>query len=70
MLLFESIILCIKTLIIGIPSATLFVGILMYLSNIMTKELFNALVHGINENVELSALAPAVDFYRYIIKEA
>lgn len=40
MLLFESIILCIKTLIIGIPSATLFVGILMYLSNIMTKELF------------------------------
>ena len=40
MLLFESIILCIKTLIIGIPSATLFVGILMYLSNIITKELF------------------------------
>lgn len=40
MLLFESIILCIKTLIIGIPSATLFVGILMYLSNVMTKELF------------------------------
>ena len=26
-------------------------------------------IHGINENVELSALAPAVDFYRYIIKE-
>lgn len=40
MLLFESIILCIKTLVIGIPSATLFVGLLMYLSNIMTKELF------------------------------
>ena len=27
-------------------------------------------IHGINENVEVSALAPAVDFYRYIIKEA
>ena len=26
-------------------------------------------IHGINENVELSALAPAVDFYRYIIEE-
>ncbi len=26
-------------------------------------------IHGINENVELSALAPAVDFYRYVIKE-
>jgi len=40
MLLFESIFLCIKTLVLGIPSATLFVGILMYLSNIMTKDLF------------------------------
>ncbi len=27
-------------------------------------------IHGINESVEVSALAPAVDFYRYIIKEA
>ncbi len=27
-------------------------------------------IHGINENVEVSALAPAVDFYRYILKEA
>ena len=27
-------------------------------------------IHGINENVEVSALEPAVDFYRYIIKEA
>ena len=27
-------------------------------------------IHGINENVDLSALAPAVDFYRYIITEA
>lgn len=26
-------------------------------------------IHGINENLELSALAPAVDFYRYIIEE-
>jgi acetylornithine deacetylase/succinyl-diaminopimelate desuccinylase-like protein len=26
-------------------------------------------IHGINENVALSALAPAVDFYRYIMKE-
>ena len=26
-------------------------------------------IHGINENLELSALAPAVDFYRYIMKE-
>lgn len=26
-------------------------------------------IHGINENLELSALAPAVDFYRYILKE-
>ena len=26
-------------------------------------------IHGINENVELSALAPAVDFYRYVIQE-
>ena len=29
-----------------------------------------ASVHGIDENVDLSALAPAVDFYRYVIKEA
>ena len=27
-------------------------------------------IHGINENIDLSALAPAVDFYRYIITEA
>lgn len=27
-------------------------------------------IHGINENVDLSALAPAVDFYRYIITNA
>ena len=27
-------------------------------------------IHGIDENVDLSALAPAVDFYRYIIKNA
>ena len=26
-------------------------------------------IHGINENLELSALAPAVDFYRYILTE-
>jgi carboxypeptidase PM20D1 len=27
-------------------------------------------IHGIDENVDLSALAPAVDFYRYIIRNA
>ena len=27
-------------------------------------------IHGLNENVDLSALAPAVDFYRYIITNA
>lgn len=27
-------------------------------------------VHGLNENLDLSALAPAVDFYKYIITEA
>lgn len=27
-------------------------------------------VHGLDENLDLSALAPAVDFYKYIIKEA
>lgn len=27
-------------------------------------------IHGINENIDLSALAPAVDFYRYILTEA
>ena len=27
-------------------------------------------VHGIDENVYIDTLAPAVDFYRYIIKEA
>ena len=27
-------------------------------------------IHGLNEHVDLSALAPAVDFYRYIITEA
>lgn len=26
-------------------------------------------IHGINENIDLSALAPAVDFYKYIIQE-
>jgi len=26
-------------------------------------------IHGINENLELSALVPAVDFYRYVIQE-
>ena len=26
-------------------------------------------IHGINENVDLSALAPAVDFYRYVLTE-
>jgi len=26
-------------------------------------------VHGIDENIDLSALAPAVDFYRFVIKE-
>ena len=26
-------------------------------------------IHGVNENVDLSALAPAVDFYKYIMKE-
>ena len=40
MLLFESIFLCIKTIILGIPLATLFVAILMYLSKMMTGELF------------------------------
>ena len=29
-----------------------------------------ASVHGIDENVDLDTLAPAVDFYRYVIKEA
>ena len=27
-------------------------------------------VHGIDENVDISTLAPAVDFYKYVIKEA
>jgi carboxypeptidase PM20D1 len=27
-------------------------------------------IHGLNENVDLSALVPAVDFYKYIITEA
>ncbi|MBR2491726.1 MAG: M20/M25/M40 family metallo-hydrolase [Ruminiclostridium sp.] len=27
-------------------------------------------IHGIDENVDLSVLAPAVDFYRYVMKEA
>jgi carboxypeptidase PM20D1 len=27
-------------------------------------------IHGIDENMDLSALAPAVDFYRYLITEA
>lgn len=26
-------------------------------------------IHGINENVDISALAPAVEFYKYVIKE-
>ena len=29
-----------------------------------------ASVHGIDENLDVSALAPAVDFYKYIITEA
>ncbi|MBR6748173.1 MAG: M20/M25/M40 family metallo-hydrolase [Clostridia bacterium] len=29
-----------------------------------------ASVHGLNENIDLAALAPAVDFYRFIITEA
>ena len=29
-----------------------------------------ASIHGIDENVDLSTLAPAVDFYRYLISEA
>ena len=40
MLLFESVFLCIKTIILGIPLATMFVGLLMYLSNIMTGDIF------------------------------
>ena len=28
-----------------------------------------ASIHGLNENVDLSALAPAVDFYRFVIRE-
>ena len=28
-----------------------------------------ASVHGLDENVDLEALAPAVDFYRYMISE-
>jgi len=39
MLLFESIFLCIKTLLLGIPSATFFVGLLMYFSFLLTKDL-------------------------------
>ncbi|MEE1320430.1 MAG: hypothetical protein UHM85_02705, partial [Acutalibacteraceae bacterium] len=27
-------------------------------------------VHGIDENVDVATLAPAVDFYKYVIKEA
>ena len=27
-------------------------------------------IHGIDENIDLSTLAPAVDFYRYILTEA
>jgi len=27
-------------------------------------------VHGIDENVDISTLAPAVDFYKFIISEA
>ena len=27
-------------------------------------------IHGIDENVDIDTLAPAVDFYRYVIKEA
>jgi acetylornithine deacetylase/succinyl-diaminopimelate desuccinylase-like protein len=26
-------------------------------------------IHGINEYVEVESLAPAVDFYKYVIKE-
>lgn len=35
----------------------------------ITQEQMNS-VHGLDENVDLSALAPAVDFYKYIITEA
>ena len=35
----------------------------------ITQEQMGA-IHGLNENVDLSALAPAVDFYKYIITEA
>ena len=27
-------------------------------------------IHGINENLDISALAPAVEFYRFVITEA
>ena len=35
----------------------------------ITQEQMGA-IHGLNEHVDLSALAPAVDFYKYIITEA
>lgn len=36
---------------------------------LMTDEQVES-IHGINENIDVSALAPAVDFYKYIIREA
>lgn len=36
---------------------------------LISREQMNS-IHGIDENVDVSALAPAVDFYRYIIREA
>jgi carboxypeptidase PM20D1 len=27
-------------------------------------------IHGIDENIDVSALVPAVDFYKYVIREA
>lgn len=36
---------------------------------LITQEQMDS-IHGINENIDLSALSPAVDFYKYIITEA
>ena len=36
---------------------------------IAVSEAQMASIHGIDENVDLSALAPAVDFYKYILTE-
>ena len=45
MLLYESIFLCLRAILYGIPSATFFVIILMYLSYIMTKNIFKFPIH-------------------------